>query len=168
MSGYGGLMMALILPRLAGVQLPVWLLVAGTAFLRTHRRVWPETLTVAAGLFSAVALADAGRGAALRLAGDLLLAESWKGRLLALELQTGKLRWELRPGQVHGVQSNETQLFARINLPEPENRWVVVAMDRATGKLAWELRARRIVPDLTLLGDTLVVELRNQVLALAV
>ena len=48
----------------------VWLLVAGTAFLRTHRRVWPETLTVAAGLFGAVALADAGRGAALRLAGD--------------------------------------------------------------------------------------------------
>jgi hypothetical protein len=29
MSGYGGLMMALILPRLAGVQLPVWLVVAG-------------------------------------------------------------------------------------------------------------------------------------------
>ncbi|QYN34421.1 hypothetical protein K1T35_39435 [Pseudonocardia sp. DSM 110487] len=29
MSGYGGLMMALILPRLAGVQLPVWVIVAG-------------------------------------------------------------------------------------------------------------------------------------------
>lgn len=29
MSGYGGLMMALILPRFAGVQLPVWVIVVG-------------------------------------------------------------------------------------------------------------------------------------------
>ncbi len=29
MSGYGGLMMALILPRFAGVQLPAWVIVAG-------------------------------------------------------------------------------------------------------------------------------------------
>jgi hypothetical protein len=29
MSGYGGLMMALILPRFAGVQLPVWVIVGG-------------------------------------------------------------------------------------------------------------------------------------------
>ena len=47
----------------------VWLLVALAAVLRAHPRVWPETLTAVAGLFGAVAIADAGRGAALHLGG---------------------------------------------------------------------------------------------------
>ncbi|GJE49754.1 hypothetical protein GOFOIKOB_2794 [Methylobacterium tardum] len=48
----------------------VWLLVALSGFLRPHRRVWTETLTVAAGLFGAVAFADLGRSAALQLNGE--------------------------------------------------------------------------------------------------
>ncbi len=105
---------------------------------------------------------------AIRLAGNLLLAESWKGRLLALALDTGKLRWEAHVGQLHGVQSDDKQIYARVNVPAPENRWAVLALDRATGNVAWELRARRMVPDLTLVGTTLLIELRSQALALAV
>ncbi|MGU3663907.1 PepSY-associated TM helix domain-containing protein [Methylobacterium sp. A49B] len=48
----------------------VWLLVALAAFLRAHRRAWRETLTATAGLFGAVAVADLGRAAALRIAGE--------------------------------------------------------------------------------------------------
>ena len=36
----------------------------------------------------------------------------------------------------------------------------MAALDAASGSLAWELRVRRLVPDLTLVGETLVVEFK--------
>ncbi|MFN3649522.1 MAG: PQQ-binding-like beta-propeller repeat protein [Armatimonadota bacterium] len=104
----------------------------------------------------------------LRVQGDLLFAETWSGRLLALDPATGELRWERKVGQVHGLDGDAERLYLRVNTPEPEGRWLVLALDRATGKPAWELRARRMVPDLTLVGRTLVVEFRSAIVGLAV
>jgi len=44
----------------------------------------------------------------------------------------------------------------------------VAALDAASGSLAWELRARRLVPDVTLVGETLIVEFKGAVLSLSV
>lgn len=105
---------------------------------------------------------------ALRTAGEDLLADTWSGRLLALDPATGTVRWERRLGQVHGVAAGGPRLYLRVVVPEPEERWAVVALDRASGEIAWQLHARRNVADLTCVGDVLLVELKNHVLALRI
>jgi len=101
---------------------------------------------------------------ALRIHRDVLCAETWRGRLLALNPEDGALRWERSLGQVHGLTGDEHTLFLRVHVAEPVGRWSVVAVDLATGDLRWELIARRMVPDVTRFNDLLVVELKNQVL----
>lgn len=104
---------------------------------------------------------------ALRPLADLLLAETWRGRLLALSPADGARRWECRPGQVHGVTADERRLYLRGTLPGTPEAWAVLALDRADGAPVWELRARRLVADLSLSDGVLVVELRGRVVALA-
>lgn len=104
----------------------------------------------------------------LRLHHGTLYAETWRGRLLALNPQDGALRWECRPGQVHSLTGDAQTLYLRIHLTEPVGRWGVAALRQDTGELLWELHARRMVPDITLVGGVLAVELKTQVLALAV
>ena len=58
-------------------------------------------------------------------------------------------------------------LYLRVNQPEAESGWSVLAIRRATGELVWDLRARRLIPDLTLIDRTLLIELRTAVLAVA-
>jgi hypothetical protein len=74
--------------------------------------------------------------------------------------------WERLLGQAHGLTGDDAYLYLRLNLLQDERRWAALAISRATGELAWELTARRMIPDLTLAGPVLVVELKNQVLAL--
>ncbi|HEU4751545.1 MAG TPA: PQQ-binding-like beta-propeller repeat protein, partial [Armatimonadota bacterium] len=100
-------------------------------------------------------------------AGDTLLAETWRGRLLALNPADGSLRWQRAPGQVHGLALDDRRLYLRLSVGQDEG-WSIAALDRATGDLAWELRARRMVPDLTLIGDVLIAEFKTQVIALRV
>jgi outer membrane protein assembly factor BamB len=105
---------------------------------------------------------------ALRVHRDVLYAETWRGRLLALNPGDGSLRWERLLGQAHGLTGDDRTLYLRVHVTEPVGRWVVLAVDLETGELRWELTARRMVPDVTRFGDVLVVELKNQVLALRV
>jgi len=97
---------------------------------------------------------------------DTLYAETWRGRLLALDPTDGSLRWERQLGQMHGLVGDTSSVYLRTHVEEPAARWTVVALDRATGELRWELNARRMVPDVNRFGDLLIVELKNQVLAL--
>jgi outer membrane protein assembly factor BamB len=112
---------------------------------------------------------------ALRVEHGSLLAETWHGRLLSLSPEDGKIRWERSPGQVHGTASDPGRLYLRVNLSDVDEaeaesaapvRWAVLALDPATGDLVWELRARRLVPDISVAGNALIVELRTQVIAL--
>jgi outer membrane protein assembly factor BamB len=102
----------------------------------------------------------------LRVEGDLLLAETWGGRLLALDPVDGGVHWEQATGQVHGTASDEKHLYLRANTPEPESQWIVAALERSSGRRDWELRARRMIPDLTRVGSVLVVEFKTQVVAI--
>ncbi|MGV3721848.1 MAG: PQQ-binding-like beta-propeller repeat protein [Actinomycetota bacterium] len=102
----------------------------------------------------------------LRADDDLLFAETWRGRLLALDPADGSLRWERQLGQVHGMTADQNTVYLRTHVEEPVARWSVVALDRTTGDLRWELIARRMVPDVNRIGDVMLVELKNQVLAL--
>ena len=98
----------------------------------------------------------------------MLLAESWRGRLLALSPADGSLLWERRPGQAHGFAADDETLYLRLNISHEESGWAVAALDRGTGDLRWELRAPKLIPDLTLVGNLLVVELKNAALVLNV
>lgn len=102
----------------------------------------------------------------VRAAGDLLLAETWKGRILALDPADGSLRWEHRLGQVHGVTRGPRHLYLRVC--NPDGSWTALALDPASGQPAWSLQSATIVPDLTVIGEVLVVELRNRVLILKI
>jgi outer membrane protein assembly factor BamB len=101
----------------------------------------------------------------VRVDGDLLLAETWRGRLLAIDPADGSIRWERLLGQVHGMAADSRRLYLRVDTARAEAAWAVLSVDRSTGDLLWELRARRMVPDLTLIGGILLIELKNQVLA---
>ncbi|MCC2669606.1 MAG: hypothetical protein K0Q72_2077 [Armatimonadetes bacterium] len=103
---------------------------------------------------------------ALRALDGELFAETWRGRLLAIDPADGSLKWERRLGQVHGMTGDANCLYLRVHVETPESRWSVLAIDRKDGELRWEMTARRQVPDVTRFGDLLVVELKNQVLAL--
>jgi len=102
----------------------------------------------------------------IRLDGGALFAETWRGKLLALDPADGAVRWERTLGQVHGLTGDGRRFYVRTHIADPEERWAIFGVDRATGDLAWEIRARRLVPDLTEVEGVLVVELKNQVLAL--
>lgn len=102
----------------------------------------------------------------VRAAGDLLLAETWRGRLLALRPEDGSLVWERRLGQVHGLAFDAQRFYLRYHDAEA-NRWTAAAFDRATGEPAWALHAERMVADLTVIDRVLIAEVRNRVLALA-
>lgn len=104
----------------------------------------------------------------LRVHAGVLYAETWRGRLLALNPEDGTLRWERQLGQAHGLTGDERTLYLRVHVTEPVGRWIVLAVDRESGELRWELVARRMVPDVTRFGDVLVVELKNQVLTFRV
>jgi outer membrane protein assembly factor BamB len=110
---------------------------------------------------------DEDRIFALRVEGDALYAESWRGLLLALDPADGSIRWERRLGQVHGSTSSGDRIFLRITTGD-EPRWSVLALDARTGAEFWQLHTRRMVPDLNCLGPVLLIELRTQVLALRV
>jgi outer membrane protein assembly factor BamB len=101
-------------------------------------------------------------------AGSLLLAETWSGRLLALHADTGKVAWEQHLGQVHGSACDGVTLYLRLQGGPSGAGWSAVGLDLATGELRWQLMARRLIPDLTLVGRMLIVEFRSQVLALRV
>lgn len=105
---------------------------------------------------------------AVRAEGDSLLAETWKGRLIALDLQSGAPRWEQSLGQVHGTTGDARHLYVRVNRNDPAAAWAVLALDRQTGAPVWELRSTRLIPDVTCIDDVLLVELRAHVLALRV
>ena len=98
--------------------------------------------------------------------GDFLLAETWDGRLLSLEPDGGALRWERRVGQVHGVASGGGALYLRTHTEAEAGGWAVHCLDVTTGASRWEMRSRRMVQDLTWIDDTLVVELKNRVVAM--
>ena len=58
-----------------------------------------------------------GRGnLAVRAEAELLFAETWRGRLLALDPADGALRWEQSLGQVQGLVADGTQLYLRLNV----------------------------------------------------
>lgn len=102
----------------------------------------------------------------VRAAGDLLLAETWRGRLLALKPDDGALVWERRLGQVHGIAYDAGRLYLRYHDPDA-NRWTAAAFDRGTGEPAWALHAERMVADLTVIGPVLIAEVKNRVLAIS-
>ena len=104
----------------------------------------------------------------LRADRDTLFAETWRGRLLALNPEDGSIRWERLLGQVHGLTGDERHIYVRMTAAPPEGHWAVAALSRAAGDLQWELRARRMVPDITHVAGVLLVELKSQVLALRV
>ncbi len=102
----------------------------------------------------------------LTAAGDLLLAETWSGRLLALHPADGAIRWEQRPGQALGLAVSERRVYVRTEPGAAGTPARLVAFDRVSGQPAWELTSTRLVQDVTRVGDTLVVEWKNRVLAL--
>lgn len=124
--------------------------------------------------------ADEGDGVfSVYVEAGILFAETWRGRLLALDPATGSLRWERRFGQVQGMTSDGSssaegegsgghpaRLYLRMSVERPHAPWGVLAVNPSTGALLWELQTRRMPPDLTVVGGILVVELKNQVLAL--
>jgi outer membrane protein assembly factor BamB len=102
----------------------------------------------------------------LWLRAGALLAETWGGRLLVMDPADGSLRWERLLGQVHGAIADSRAFYLRCLGDRPDNRWSLLVLDQADGALLWELQARRMIQDLTGIGPTLIVELKNLVLAL--
>ncbi len=142
----------------------IWAVEAATGAVRWQRALEPDTDEE--DQFFSVRLVEGVEGAGG--AEPLLLAESWRGRLLALSPADGSLRWERRPGQAHGIAADEHSLYLRLNISQADAGWAVAALNRGTGELQWELRAPKLVPDVTRVGGLLVVELKSAALVLRV
>ncbi len=95
-----------------------------------------------------------------------LFAETWSGRLLCLDPADGALRWERRLGQVHGLTADEKAVYVRVSRDPEPGGWAALCLDGATGDLRWEVRSPKLIPDITPVGDRVVLELRTQLLVL--
>jgi outer membrane protein assembly factor BamB len=97
---------------------------------------------------------------------NALLADTWRGHLARLDIETGGRLWRSAVGQVQGLDAAGDRVCVRANITEGENHWLAMLLDVTTGDLRWELRARRPIADVTTAGNRVIVELRAAILAL--
>lgn len=138
----------------------------GESFLATDGKVHRVDASTGAAKWTRGLSDEEDRFYSALLGGGLVLAETWRGRLLGLNPADGKFRWEHRLGQVHGLAETGGSLVLRAVAPAGD-RWSAIALDPETGKPQWALHSPKSVQDLTVVNGVLVVELRNRVLALS-
>lgn len=104
---------------------------------------------------------------AARSGPGMVLAETWRGRILALNPADGAVLWEQRLGQVHGVIHDADTIYVRYVDDQQNGKWSAAAIDARTGQPRWALHEARVVADLNRISGLLLVELRNYVMAVA-
>jgi outer membrane protein assembly factor BamB len=100
----------------------------------------------------------------------LLLAHTWRGRLLRLDPDTGKVLAAATVGQVQHLSARAPVVYcaATIRTEEEAQEWRVTAFDTEAGEELWTLKPRRPIADVTVADDVLVLEQSESILALKI